>query len=249
MSRLRAILRDTRGRVLTVLAATLAAVAVASPLAIGAGEGSTLKGGERNPSGGRALSSETQVIASNSTFGTRQSNKGSGGGAIYGCRAPLGNEGCIEASNLSNGNAFKFRFRGESGGSITTSGTNKAEAKPFTTNALGVADGLNADKVDGKDANQIVEDTLARTKIAVVSADGKIANQRGLTAAVKEDTGKYLVTADGDISKCVPNVTAYGTAPGANAALEPVGTTQLRVYTQTSAGIAADRQFAITVNC
>ena len=47
-------------------------------------------GGARNPSSNASLaySRETQIIANNTTYGTRQSNKStSGGGAIYGCRA------------------------------------------------------------------------------------------------------------------------------------------------------------------
>jgi len=236
---------------MTVVASAGVAAAIAAPLATGAGEGSNVRAGERNPANGRSLASETQIIATNGTFGTRQSNKGSGGGAIYGCRAPAGGKGCIEASNLTSGQAFNFRFRGEVGGTINTNATDKTKARPFTTNATGVATGLNADQVDGKDAQQIIDETLSRTKIGVVGTDGKLANQRGLTAAVRQDKGVYIVTADADITKCVPNVTAYGSAPGANAALEPVQgqPQQLRVYTQTSAGEAADRQFALTVNC
>ena len=57
--------------------------------------------GKRNPSNNPslALSTETEIIANNSTYGTRQSNKkdGDGGGAIYGCRSSLGNEPCVRA--------------------------------------------------------------------------------------------------------------------------------------------------------
>ena len=64
------------------------------------------------------------------------------------------------------------------------------------------------------------------------------------------------MTADSDISKCVPQVTVYGTdaTPGSNATVEPVGATQIRIRTQ-SAGTAdtnpaaVDRQVALTVAC
>ena len=65
-----------------------------SSVAMGFGEGRSLLLGKRNPSpsGSRALSKETEIIASNGTYGTRQSNKkdGDGGGAIYGCRSDAG---------------------------------------------------------------------------------------------------------------------------------------------------------------
>jgi hypothetical protein len=240
------------GRILTVAAAATVSAAIAAPLAVGSNEGNTLKGGQRNGTYG----SETKVIANNSVFGTRQSNLGAGGGAIYGCRAAAGAEGCIEASNLSNGQAFNFRFRGVLGGTINTNVADKASAKPFTTNATGVATGLNADRVDGLDAQQIVDTAKAGTKSTVVTPQGALANQRGFTAAGRESEGRYLVTADADISKCVPQVTVYGSdaTPGSNATVEPVGATQLRVRTQ-SAGTAdtnpaaVDRQFALTLTC
>lgn len=256
MSRIRALFSGlATGRILTVLAAAIVAVAVAAPLAVGAGEGSPLKGGARNPAGGKSFSQETEVIAINPTFGTRQSNKGAGGGAIYGCRAQNAGKGCIEASNLSNGQAFNFRFRGPVGGTITTNATgpNAAAAKPFTTNAGGVATGLNADKVDGKDADEITKDAVtqsaAQTKIGVVATDGALQNNRGITASARESAGQYLVTADADISKCVPSATAYGNAPGANAAVDLVDATHLRIYTRNAAGDPADRQVAVTINC
>jgi hypothetical protein len=240
------------GRVMTVTAAAVVAAAIASPLATGASSSTPLKGGQRNGT----FSSETKVIADNSVFGTRQSNLGAGGGAIYGCRSTTGNEACIEASNLNSGQAFNFRFNGELGGTINTDSRTKDAAKPFTTNATGVATGLNADRVDGKDAAQIVEDAKASTKTGIITAEGGLQTARGLTTAVREADGQYLVAADGDISKCVPNVTAYGTAdaPGANATIQLASSTALRIFvrsagtTQTNPA-AVDRQVAVTVTC
>jgi hypothetical protein len=240
------------GRIVTIAAAATVSAAIAAPLAVGANEGEPVQGGQRNGT----YSSETKVIANNSIFGTRQSNLGGGGGAIYGCRAATGAEGCIEASNLSNGQAFNFRFRGVLGGSINTNVADKATAKPFTTNATGVATGLNADRVDGLDAQQIVDQAKAGTKSTVVTAEGALANQKGFTTSAREAEGRYLVTADADITKCVPQVTVYGTdqTPGSNATVEPVGTTQIRIRTQsagtaTADPAAVDRQVALTVTC
>ena len=62
-------------------------------------------------------------------------------------------------------------------------------AAPFTTNAHGVATGLNADKVDGKSAADITkaahDDAVATaqgmTSFAGVAADGKLGAKRGAT--------------------------------------------------------------------
>ncbi len=253
MSRIRSFIGQQTGRVVTVGAAAVVAGAIAAPLATGANDGSTLKGGQRNGT----FSSETKVIANNGAFGTRQSNLGSGGGAIYGCRAANGGRGCVEASNLNNGQAFNFRFRGPIGGTIRTNATTPAardQAKPLITNATGVATGLNADRVDSMDAQQIVdkavETAVGKTLMAVVGANGQLSNQRGIEVVARESEGKYLVKTTSDISKCVPTATAFHSgAAGANVALEPAGKQFLRVYTQTSAGTQADRQFSLAINC
>ena len=103
----------------------------------------------------KAYTKETEIIANVGTYGTRQSNKSNnGGGAVYGCRSaaggtPKGNEPCVRASNLADGRAFEFNANG---GTEVGAITGPAAAAPFTTTATGVATGLNADKVDGKDA-------------------------------------------------------------------------------------------------
>ncbi|MBF6621702.1 MAG: hypothetical protein ITG02_15930 [Patulibacter sp.] len=251
MSRIRTFIGQHTGRVMTVGAAAVVAGAIAAPLATGANEGSTLKGGQRNGT----FSSETKVIANNGNFGTRQSNLGSGGGAIYGCRAANAGRGCIEASNLNNGQAFNFRFRGGVGGTITTNATTpaaQAQAKPLITNATGVATGLNADRVDDMHAQEIIDAAVAKAqpKTAIVGANGSLGTHRGIAASVREDEGKYLIKADADISKCVPTATAFQAgANGANVALEPVDNLHLRIYTQTNTGTQADRQFSLAINC
>lgn len=254
MSRIRSFIGQHSGRVMTVGAAAVVAGAIAAPLATGANEGSTLKGGQRNGT----FSSETKIIANNGAFGTRQSNLGAGGGAIYGCRAATGGRGCVEASNLNNGQAFNFRFRGPVGGTISTNASTPAardQAKPLTTNATGVATGLNADRVDDMHAQEIIDKAVdtavakAQPKIAVIQADGQATNARGI-ASTREAEGQYLIKADADISKCAPTATAFQAgANGANVALEPVDAQQFRVHTQTNTGVAADRQFSLAINC
>ena len=142
--------RGGQGRYVLASAALLALVA--SPFAVGA-TGDVLREGKRNPSSGSAKH-ETELISSSKTYGTRQSNirSGNGGGAIYGCRSNPGREACIRSNNLEEGRAFEFETDGGEAGRIET----KADTgRPFTTNATGVATGLNADRVDGLHAAKI----------------------------------------------------------------------------------------------
>jgi hypothetical protein len=181
--------------------ATAAVVLVGLPAgALASGEGRSLLGGQRNPAHGN-LTRETQVIASNSTYGTRQSNKGSGGGAIYGCRSTTGNEPCVRGVNLQNGQAFAFDTKkGKEGGSITVG---DASGVPFTTNATGTVKNLSADKVDGKDSTDFA--ATGDILFAAVNADGSlVAGARGATGAARSDAAKqtYRVTFSRDVSKC-----------------------------------------------
>ena len=149
----------------TVIAMIALIVAIGGT-AYATGEGKPILGGTRNPGSdkSKSLSKETQIIASVSTYGTRQSNKSNnGGGAIYGCRSAAGGsansqEPCIRANNLSSGLTFEFATTGTSGGLITGKDANSV---PFTTTATGVATGLNADRVDSLNADQIVTNARA----------------------------------------------------------------------------------------
>jgi hypothetical protein len=187
----------------TVLA-TSAVIAIAVPsVAVGFGEGQFLKLGKRNPSqnGTLAVSSETELIADNGTYGTRQSNKkdGDGGGAIYGCRSSAGNEPCIRANNLKGGRAFELVTVGKEAGRIEVGDTTGA---PLTTNATGVATGFNADKVDGRDGADLA--AAGDLLFAAVDKDGKLGAKRGAAAATIADAtkGSYSVTFTRDVKDC-----------------------------------------------
>src|SRR3954453_13916645 len=102
-------------------------------------------------------SKETEIIGEfNATTGTkggyvtRQSNtqtgSKAGGSAIYGCRGAAGGSAagsapCLRASNLAAGFAFEFAGAGDVIGQIAVGDgkTANSKAKPFTTNATGVA--------------------------------------------------------------------------------------------------------------
>ncbi len=201
------------GRTFRYILVGALALAIGIPsVAVGFGEGRTLLLGKRNPSpsGSRALNTETEIIASNGTYGTRQSNKkdGDGGGAIYGCRSATGAEPCIRANNLKGGRAFELVTVGKEAGRIETG---DATGAPFTTNATGVATGLNADRVDGKEGADLANagDFLS----ARVTAAGALAGGRGATAAALETGPKtYRVTFGRDVSNCTYTATPQGAA-------------------------------------
>jgi hypothetical protein len=250
------------------LAASAIVLAISvAPFALAAGENTPVKGGARNPSSNAALSytRETQIIANTSTYGTRQSNKSdNGGGAIYGCRSGAGgsaqgNEPCIRAVDLALGYAFEFETRGTQGGLITV-GNGGDSVKPFTTNATGVADGLNADRVDGKNASDIVTDAQAQNQFAKVAADGSLSSARGASSSSRSQAGTYTVTFASDVSKCAYQATEIGDR-GENTGATSVNTvpnqlTQLSVITRDGGGADgtgptgfADHPFHLVVIC
>jgi len=187
--------------------------------ALGFGEGRSLLLGKRNPGYPRALSAETQIISDNPTYGTRQSNlrNGDGGGAIYGCRSAAGREPCVRANNLNTGRAFEFATDGNEGGRITTKDANGA---PFTTNATGVATGLNADRVDGKDATDFAAAGDLLFAAVTDAATPTVAGRGASTVSKNTVNGDtvFTVTFNKDVSKCSytasPVGAASATAPG-----------------------------------
>src|SRR3954469_1537387 len=220
-----------RGNGLWIVVAAVLVALLATPFALAAGENRPVRGGARNPSPNASLSytRETQIIANTSTYGTRQSNKSTrGGGAIYGCRARTGTNACVRASNLSNGRAFSF---------ATNSGTEVGRidgpttAAPFTTSATGVATGLNADKVDGQNASDIVASAQAQNKFALVAADGTLGGQRGATAVARTGLGTYTVTFSGDNANCAPQATVRATAAPAFISANVASATTVSVAT------------------
>ena len=139
------------------------------------GAGDPVRLGRRNPGRG-AVACGTEVFGSVSTTATRNARTGgyatrqsnlmtgnlAGGAAIHGCRTTSTSavpKPCLRANNLATGLAFEFQATlGLLGGRIDVgqdpSVTNPL-ARPFTTNATGVATGLNADRVDGKEASEL----------------------------------------------------------------------------------------------
>jgi hypothetical protein len=235
-----------------ILASALLVALLVAPFAGAFGEGNAVKGGARNPSpdARRAYTKETQIIANVNTYGTRQSNKSNnGGGAVYGCRSGAGgtakgNEPCLRASNLAAGRAFEFNTNsGTEVGQIT----GPATAAPFTTTAKGVATGLNADQVDGKDATDL------QAKFATVNgADGAVGSNRGVAASGsgRASAGVYNVVFDADVSKCSRTATIAGATPGFITTDAGANAQTITVRTFAIDGTtASDRSFNLTVTC
>jgi hypothetical protein len=200
-----------------VVCSLILAIGIPS-VAMGFGEGRNLLLGKRNPSSNAnlALNTETEIIANTNTYGTRQSNKkdGDGGGAIYGCRSNPGNEPCIRSNNLKGGRAFEFVTIGKEGGRIEIGG-DKTGA-PFTTNATGVATGLNSDKLDGKEAADFAPATSLT--FAAISDDGTGAPTAAgptsptVTLSTTGDNAVYTVDLKRDVSKCSFTASPVGSA-------------------------------------
>ena len=210
---------------------------------------------------------ETEIIGKfNATAGskggyvTRQSNtqtgSKAGGGAIYGCRGAAGGTAsgsapCLRARNLAAGFAFEFAGDGDVIGQILVGDGKTAEskAKPFTTNATGVATGLNADQVDGKSALDIAAGVSVGG--VHVEADGRLTaaiNRRGGTPTVSRTaSGHYTVTFPGFTAsgEALPHVTIIGDQFGFVRATTVNGA--VHVFTANVGGQPEDRGFALTL--
>jgi hypothetical protein len=242
-----------------VLASALLVALLVAPFAGAFGEGNAVRGGARNPSADarRAYSKETQIIANVSTYGTRQSNKSNnGGGAVYGCRSgaggtPKGNEPCIRANNLSTGLAFEFNSTSATATEVGTITASNPKAAPFTTNAKGVATGLNADQVDGKNASDIVADAQASNMFATVTGStGALGSNRGATSSSRASAGVYNIVFGTDVSKCSRTATIAGSTPGAITTDAGANPQTITVHTfDLPAATAGDASFNLTVTC
>lgn len=269
-----------------LIAATLAA----SPLALAA-TGGPLREGMRN---GTTVK-ETEIIGSIAArpgtggYVTRQSNVNTGakagGAAIYGCRTPVGgtlagSAPCLRASNLAGGSAFEFATVSGVAGLIAVGDPNVPNpGRPFTTNATGVATGLNADRLDGLNASDLLgkteqaadsdkldgreaADFVGKSELlfALVDADvgtASIVRGRGATGATSPGTGRYVVTFERDVTACVATATLADatSGPASNGEIsvdQPVGAS-IEVNTYDSAGAPenplASDGFSIQVAC
>lgn len=264
------------------------------PTATGAATGDPLLEGRRNPSVGSATR-ETELIANfgasqggtgagKGGYALRESNlSNSGGGAIHGCRATRGNidtagfnaaqrntKPCLRANNLAGGadggRAFEFAFAGPLGGLIEHA-TGGDQFAPFSTNATGVAAGLNADRVDGRQGS----DLLGRTEQAADSArlegkrlndvvmwgrfraDGVLLAGSGATSGQRINAGNYRAIFGGrDVSACSFQVTANDVNDNltTQAAVDVTDATRVFVSLRNApTGVRTDGDYQLAVHC
>ncbi len=252
MKRLRSSLR---GQGKWALLSAVALGLIAAPFAF-AGDGDPMRVGAGNSSS----TAETRIIGQNvPTYATRQSNnkEGDGGSATYGCRSALANEPCLFVFALRTARAFEFRSRGNEGGQIIVSGdtTNPRNNRPFSTNATGVATGLNADEVDGQSADAFQPKTL----FSKVGANGVQTAGRGTIAATPSSRvgeGTYDVNFASDISACTYTATLTEFENSGAAAVQATDADTIRVRTRFGGGndgtgttAVADKPFNLVVNC
>jgi hypothetical protein len=171
-----------RGQGKYLVISSLILALLAAPIALAAN-------GDPMTAGGRTTFTKiTRVLGDSTTYATQQSNlhDGDGGAARYGCRSSAANEYCLLSKNTGGGGSFRFQsLNSLLGGRIEVnppSGKTASDAKPFTTNATGVATGLNADQVDGMSADDIVKAAKAGPTpfdaYALLTADGKTNKDR-----------------------------------------------------------------------
>lgn len=156
----------------TLLGMTVAAVA-GSPFAVAQiADRTSVIAGTRTPITGE-LFKPTTLATNVPTHGlavTNESNRGAA--ALLTCRSITGDRrrACLRAVNQRTGLAFQFGFRGALGGLFQVGSDltrTYPDARPFATNALGVATGLNADRVDGFHAQDIIDAAVARASVQI----------------------------------------------------------------------------------
>ena len=290
-----------RGRFIVVSAAAVALAAVPFARAQSgggpAGHAAAIRAGDpiRAEVRNGTTAKETEIIGkfnastgSKGGYVTRQSNTQTGakagGGAIYGCRGAAGGSAagsapCLRATNLAAGYAFEFSSAGGLAGLISVGDgtTPNPSARPFTTNANGVATGLNADQVDGKSATEIAAEpgppngaaggALAGTYpnpqlasnapgVAVggvrAEANGTVIssfNRRGGAPTVtRTSAGNYTVAFPGSSFSINTNAEPQVTLIGAFGESRVDSVGgNVIVLTADSTGTAADRAFVLTV--
>jgi hypothetical protein len=224
--------------------------------------------------GGRTTFTKiTRVLGDSTTYATQQSNlrNGDGGAARYGCRSSAANEFCLLSKNTGGGGSFRFQsLNSLLGGSIEVNppqGKTANDAKPFTTNAHGVATGLNADQVDGMSAADIVKaaqtqnpaSTAPSFAFARVGADGKTDQSR--SQAVTDANVSHTVTgvycfsglssrpkvANANLDGSAGEVAVDTTTNQPGADCNNATNVELIVRTFDSTGTAANKGFYVTI--
>lgn len=236
-----------------VFLSALVLAVVSTPFAVAA-DGDPVRAGGRT-----TFTDITRILGNSTGYATQQSNlnNGDGGAARYGCRSAAGNEFCLLSKNVGGSGAFRFVAQNSVIGGVIDvdppAGQTARNARPFTTNATGVATGLNADEVDGLDGEQL------RPRFARVNGDGALVNGRGVAATAKASDGTYDVTFAAEITNCALQATAATNTDVGPVSAEQTSATVARIVTRDAIDPDAvpadeeatpeDRPFSLTVVC
>lgn len=208
-----------------------------------------------------AQSGDARVTANDDRYAflARNTNQGDGGAGAFACQSdanPAGQtnrEPCLNMVNKGTGFAAAFRTRGVTGFRLQTSGAGEATPFLLDSNATGLVRFLNADTVDGQDADEIGRERFARVNVA---ADGTPTLVRGngtaaQNAVTRVGPGDYRVEFTADVNACVYQVTAAdpGAARIVSASEDASNTKRVAVNTRNDEGAPADAPFHLTVNC
>jgi hypothetical protein len=266
---------------LAVMTAGAITIGVLAPPATAVGTGKPVKLGKRNPAKGTVTRTTTiEAKTKVAKYGLRVRNRGAGGSVLATCRSafsldfanPAVAAPCLRSHNTGPGEAFQFSATSAEIVGVIQTGTSFAvpnpAVRPLVTNATGEATGFNSDKVDGLDAQQIIDQARQGSPIAGspsfafarVSATGTTDQSRsqGVTdASIKKGTeaGVYCFYSLGSRPKSanvtldgVPGETSVDTTTGAGAPCpEPIAQLEMFVRTYDSAGVPADRPFYVTI--
>lgn len=85
--------------------------------------------------------------------------------------------------------------------------------------------------------------------VAKVNSNGSIARGSGVTTAARTAAGAYTVTFSRDISACYPVASVNGDSGFVNVSQPPASPTQVKVFTFSTGGTAANRTFVLLVRC
>ena len=253
-----------------LIGSSIALALMVTPIAIGVGEGKPVKLGKRNPPKG-ASKKPTQLFAKTkaSKYTLQLTNTKAGGAALAKCKSAATAAPCLRSTNSAAGLAFHFQAATGATGGVIQVGTSTAlnpTATPFVTNAAGLVTNFNADLLDGKHAQQIIDEARATAPagdapsfaFARVDAAGKTDQSRSQgvtdTNIKKPAVGVYCfdslgsrpknasVTLDG-----VAGETAVDTTSKAGTGCPDEAKLDLIVRTFDSAGVPADRPFYISI--
>jgi hypothetical protein len=226
------------GGIVVALAAYPALVGATSLANAGGG---SIRAGIKNPPSGGYFNT-TQIWANNASWGTRQSNLGTGGAAIYGCRSPEKGLPCLDADNLKGGQAFEFITTGKVGGKITVG---SSTAAPFTTNGHGEATGLNANYLQGKTASEFL--SSGQLLFADVTAGPKLAAIRGATTVTQKESVYTVTFGTTNVSQC--SFTASPQGASINGSLGVAASTASTSAVEVSAPSGFSGGFDLQVVC